>query len=345
LTSKENKKKCLTKILEERMYKKVIIVSFLIIGICSLLIAEKSLERIANELAAQGDTFFTEGNYSEAGKNFENAVEKLNEAVEKDGIPLDNEKISLWLRNAYNSYAKGNDFEEAVRVLDERKKLAPTNYDLVKTQAIIYKKYLNNIPKAIEVLKAYEDIKQTFNNEKRIGLYYLAMDDYENSLIWYKKAYEQKQDSKVIKNIATLYLKLGDNEAAVKAYEDFIQTNPRESVLAQTYKNMGALYEDLKNYSKAIENYEKSNALKYDNNITLLLITKYYDNKNYNKALEKIALLLENKPNNSDAIYYRAMIKFDRGEKNAAKADFTLLLNDSKYKKVAQGFIESIESE
>ncbi|NQV19400.1 MAG: tetratricopeptide repeat protein [Armatimonadetes bacterium] len=327
------------------MYKKVIIVSVLIVMIYSLLMAEKSLERIANELAAQGDTFFTEGNFTEASKNFENAVQKLNEAVEKDGIPRDNDKISLWLTNAYNSYTNGSDFENAVRVLDERKKLTPTKYDLVKDQAIIYKKYLNNIPKAIEILKAYEDIKQTFNNEKRIGSYYLALEDYENSLIWYKKAYEQKQDSKVIKNIATLYLKLGDNQAAVKAYEDFIQTNPRESVLAKTYKNMGALYEELKNGTKANECYEKSNALKYDNNITLLLIMKYYDNKYYNKALEKIALLLENKPNNSDAIYYRAMIKFDRGEKDVAKADFTLLLNDSKYKKVAQGFIESIESE
>ncbi len=329
------------------MNKKIgVLLIFVMIMFFSNLYAQKSLERIANELANQGDSLFTEGNYSKAGKNFENAMEKLNEAVEKDGIPLDNDKISLWLTNAYKSYVKGSDFEDAVRVLVERKKLDPSNYDLVKTQAIIYKKYLNNVPKAIEVLKAYEDIKQTFNNQKRIGSYYLALEDYENSLIWYKKAYKLRQDSGVIKKIAViLYKYLGRNEEAIKAYEDFLLTNPKESVLVQTYKNMGALYDELKNTAKSIEYYEKTLSLKYDSNITLLLITKYYDNDAYNKALEKIALLLKNKPGHNDAIYYRAMIEYNRDEKAAAKADFQKLTKDPKYSKIAKGFIESIESE
>ena len=108
---------------------------------------------------------------------------------------------------------------------------------------------------------------------------------------------------------------------------------------------MGSLYEDIKNMPKAIEYYEKSLKMKYDNNIVLLLTTKYYDNDAYDKALEKITLLLKNKPGNSDAIYYRAMIEYNRDEKDAAKADFQLLLKDSKYGKVAKGFIESIKSE
>ncbi len=325
-----------------------IVVSLMVIffAFTMLLHAEKSLERIANELANQGDSLFTEGNYSKAGKNFENAVEKLNEAVEKDGIPLDSNKNSLWLTNAYKSYAKGSDFENAVRVLVERKKLDPSNYDLVKTQAIIYKKYLNNIPKAIKILKAYEDIKQTFKNQKRIGSYYLALEDYENSLIWYNKAYKLRKDSGIIKKIAViLYKYLGRNEEAIKAYEKYIQTNPPKSVLAQTYSDMGKLYEDINDYRKSLEFYEKSFLLKYSKVLNMKLMSSYYDNEMYDRVLEKVNQLLNYDPNNKDAVYYRAKTNYKLNKFDSAKKDLLLLINDSTYGKEAKGLIESIESE
>ena len=100
--------------------------------------------------------------------------------------------------------------------------------------------------------------------------------------------------------------------------------------------NLGKLYEDMKNNAKSIENYEKSIDLKYNSNIVLNLITKYYDGNLYDSALEKIALFLKNKPGNNDAIYYRAMIHYDRGEKEAATADFQTISSDSKYSKLSK---------
>ncbi|MEA2096525.1 MAG: hypothetical protein U9P73_07525, partial [Candidatus Cloacimonadota bacterium] len=85
--------------------------------------------------------------------------------------------------------------------------------------------------------------------------------------------------------------------------------------------------------------------LKYSSAIVLTLIIKYYERESYDKALEKIALFLENKPGNNDAIYYRAMIHFDRGEKEAATTDFQTISSDPKYSKLAKGYIESIKSE
>lgn len=325
--------------------KKGILISFLIMFIICSLYADKTLERIALELYKEGEDLYNSGKSVEAAKTFESAIAKLREAVTKDGIPLDNKKITYWMELAFNGYLKGKDFENALRTQNERIKLNQGNYELISTKAKLLKKYLNRIDEAIIVLKNYNNKKRSFKVEKKIGLYYSDLKDYENALIWYKKAYKLKKDSKVIKNIANLYIKLGKNTEAIKAYEGFILTNPKESVLAQTYKNMGSLYEDLKNMPKAIEYYEKSLKMKYDNNIVLLLATKYYDNDAYDKALEKIILLLKNKPGNSDAIYYRAMIEYNRDEKDAAKADFQLLLKDPKYGKVAKGFIESIKSE
>ncbi len=328
------------------MYKKFLIITLLLLTLTiSNLFAEKSLERIANEKGVEAETLYNAKKFVESAQTFEAAIAKLEEAVKTDCIPLDNEKISRWLELAFNGYYQGKKFENAIRILDKQLELDPTNYTLVNYKSIILKKYLKRVDEAIVVLKKYNTAKRSFKVEKKIASYYTDIEDYENAVIWYNKAYEQKQDATVIKNIAAIYLKLGKNSEAITAYENFIKTNPNESVLARTYMNLGKLYEDMKNNAKSIENYEKSINLKYNSNIVLGLITKYYDGNSYDKALEKIALLLENKPGNNDAIYYRAMIHFNRGEKEQATADFQTISSDPKYSKLAKGFIESIKSE
>ena len=328
------------------MYKKIFIILFLLItAFAGVLCAEKSLERIANEKGVEGETLFNEGKFLEAASSFETAIAKLKEAVKKEGIPLDNEKISKWLENTFQGYFQGKDFGNAIRILDERLKLDPDNYELVNNKAIILKKYLNRIDEAIIVLQTYNNKKRSFKVEKKIADYYVDNEDYQNALDWYQKAYELKQDSGVIKNIAViLYKYLGRNEDAIKAYEDYIQTNPPKSAIISTYKNMGALYEDMNNYSKANFYFEKVLELKYDPNINLKLITSYFDRDLYDKCSEKIKQLLKNKPGNNDAIYYRALVKYNQEDKVGAKENFQKLLG-TKYDKEAKGFIESIESE
>lgn len=328
------------------MNKKILIISVLLFTlIISNLFADKSLERLANEKGVEAETLYNDKNFVEAAQTFEAAIAKLEEAVKTDGIPLDNEKISRWLELAFNGYYQGKEFEDAIKIIDRQLELDPANYKCVNYKAIILKKYLKKVDEAIVVLKDYNTTKRSFKVEKKIASYYQGIEDYENAVIWYNKAYEQKKDATVIKNIAAIYLILGKNSEAITAYEDFIKTNPNESVLAKTYKNLGKLYEDMKNNSKSKENYEKSINLKYSSDIVLILIMKYYEDESYDKALEKIALFLKNKPGNNDAIYYRAMIHFDRGEKEAATADFQTISSDPKYSKLAKGYIESIKSE
>lgn len=320
-------------------------ISILMVMVICGLYAEKSLERIANETGVEAETLYNEGKYVEAAKKFEIAITKLNEAVKKDGIPIDNEKIMNWMKNTFNGYFKGKDYKNALRIQNMRIKHDPDNYKLINYKAIILKKYMNKTSEAIAILKEYNAKKKSFKVVKKIAGYYSDLKDYKNAVEWYEKAYKLKQDSGIIQKIASLYLKLDKKAEAIKAYEDFIKTNPKEKVLAKTYRNMGALYDELKNSAKSIEYYEKSLTLKYDNNIALVLITKYYDNDVYDKALKKIELLLKNKSGNNEAIYFRAMIKYNRGKNAEAKTDFKKLLNDPKYSKIAKGFIESIESE
>jgi tetratricopeptide (TPR) repeat protein len=317
--------------------------SFLLISI-STLSAQKTLERIANETGVEGETLYNEGKYTEAAQKFEEAVSTLLQAVEKDGIPLDKEKINQWWLYAFNGYYQSKDYENALKALDERLVLNPGSYELINYKSIILHKNLKRSLEAIEVLKEYNQQKRSFRVENKIADYYADLDDLQNALTWYEKAYELKKDSKVIKNIATLHVKLGNNAQAIKAYEDFIETKPGESVLIQTYKNLGTLHKELNQFDKSNAAYEKALNLKYDSALNLLLITSYYDMDQYDKALSKIDLMLKNQAGNVDAIYYRAIIKYNREDKIGAKADFQRLLG-SKYDSLAKGYIESIESE
>jgi tetratricopeptide (TPR) repeat protein len=327
------------------MHKKAgLILLATLFSFIGILNAEKSLERIANETGVEGETQYNEGKFGEAAASFEVAISKLKEAVEVEGIPLDDEKISRWWEYAFNGYYQSGNFEKALFVLDERLKLQPGKYELINYKAIVLNNNLKRTADAIEVLKAYNEDNRSFKVEKKIAGFYLDLGDKEQALEWYNKAYELKKDSKVIKNIATLYVQLGKNAEAVQAYEDFIQTNPKETVLIKTYKNMGKLYEDMSSYSKANSSYEKSLALKYDKDLNLKLMVSYYDNDNFLKSMEKIDQRLSKSSNDADAIYYRAMIKINEGDKAGAKSDFRKLLN-GKYSKSAKGWIESIESE
>ncbi|MBN2461525.1 MAG: hypothetical protein JXB60_07955 [Candidatus Cloacimonetes bacterium] len=311
----------------------------------NLIYATKSLERIANEIGVLGETQFNEGKYLEAAQSFKEAIDKYNEAVQKDGIPQDIKKIDTWWFYTYQAYLNAEKYEDALVALEERIIIDPSNYDLVKDKSIILKSKLDRPLDAINALIKFDSQKRLFELEKKIGSYYADIEDHENALLWYNRAYELKQDSKLIKNIAFLNVKLGRNEEAIKAYEDFIRTEPKESVLIITYKNLGALYEELKNTRKAIENFEKANNIKFDDTVALLLVTKYYDTAQFDKAMEKINQLLARKPNNPDAIYYRALIKFENGDRTGAKTDFARLTNDNKYGKAARGYIQSIDSE
>ncbi len=311
----------------------------------SSLFADKSLERIANEKGVEGETLYNEKNFVASAQTFEAAIAKLEEAVKADGIPLDNEKISRWLELAFNGYYQGQKFEDAIRIIDRQLKLDPTNYTYVNYKSIILKKYLKRIDEAIVVLKKYNTTKRSFKVEKKIASYYADLKDYENAVIWYQKAYEQKKDATVIKNIAAIYLKLGENSKAITAYEDFIKTDPNESVLAKTYKNLGKLYDELNNTEKAIYCYNKSLELQFNEQIAFILLEKYYGKQDYSKANTIIEILLRNYPGNTDAIYYRAMIHYDLGNKEEAKSDFEIIKVNPKYTKLAKGYIESIKSE
>ncbi|MCD4818806.1 MAG: tetratricopeptide repeat protein [Candidatus Cloacimonetes bacterium] len=326
------------------MIKKInLIILLTVFGIFNFLYAEKSFERLGNEAEFSGDEFFNAKNYLKAADKYKNAIFNFQEAKKKDGIPID-EKITNIDDKLYKSFYFAGSFSKAIEIL---KRINGRSYSLKTTKLIaqIYQKNMKQTDAAITYLIAENSKQRKFILEKKIALYYLKLEKKRKALSWFIKSYELKKDPGVIKNIATLYYQLGDNKSAVQAYEDFLKTNPSEAATKKTYKNMAVLYEQMNKISKATECYEKYLTYDYKKDINMKLIDLYYEAENYTSSLSKIKQLLKKYPNNCDAVYYRAMINYNRENKVAAKSDFNILLSCSNYKKAAKKFIESIDSE
>lgn len=327
------------------MYKKTQIALLVVILILTAgLFADKTKERLANEKGVEGENLWEEGKYFECATAMEEAVKLYQEAVAEDGIPADDAKIDRWLNIGFSAYVKTKDYDNALRVQNVRIERAPDEIDLYTNKALLLKG-LSREDEALEVYFYMDSVDPDYKTRDNIAKIYKDREDWDNALVWYNKSYELRKSSKTIKNIAVINLQLGRNENAIAAYEDFLSTEPSKAAQIKTYKNLGKLYDDLGDADNSIKNYEKTLSMRYDPQIALLLIVKFFEMKNYDKCLVKIEEYLNEKPGNSDALYYRAQIKYDRRDLPGARADFEAILGDPKYTATAKGFIESIDSE
>jgi tetratricopeptide (TPR) repeat protein len=305
--------------------------------------ADKPLERLGNEAAAEGDDLYSEDEFLQAAAKYEEAYEFFKRAEVEDGIPLQ-DKINQMLANMVTSYYHGQDYANAVRILKIRLDNDPANAVLARQIAQIYERDMNEVDNAISTLENFDARVANFDVRRTLGRLYAAKNNDAKTLEWYEKAFELRQDPDILQNIALLHHRTGNPQMAIQAYEDFLETEPRETVLINVYRNMGRFYEDIENESKAIEYYERSNRLRFNRDITLLLLTKYYDRGDYLNANEKINQLLRDNPNHSDAIFYKGLILFDQEKYSEAKAEFEKIRTDRRYGANARQYIDSIES-
>jgi len=327
------------------MNRKITLVLMIILLSTIVLFAEKSLERLGNEAEFAADELFGAKDYAGAIVKYEEAVAKFNEAAAKDEIPVDDKLTRIDDKVFKSNYFSGQ-YEQAIAIKKKMLAANPKDIKTVKLIAQIYEKKIGDRTVAIDFLKSY-DAQHPNNNTviKRIASNYRKLEDFPNAITWYKKSYAIKQDAKIINNIAIMHNNLGQTAEAVKAYEDFIKTNPKEDKLRKTYQNMGALYEEMGKKKESAANFEKANNMKFDKNITTKLISMYHDMGSTTKAGENIAKLIANDPGNEDALYYRGLIAYEGGDKAAAKVDFQKLTSSRTYGKIAAGFITSIDSE
>lgn len=322
----------------------ITVLSLLIISLSLLSFdTDKPLERLGNEAAAEADSLYDANRFLDAARKYEEAYNYFLRAEEEDNIPLV-DKITQMLTNMQATYYQGQDYVNTVRIINKRLELEPQNDVFARQIALIYDRDLNQPAQAIATLERFDETTENFAVRRMLGRLYTAQNDDNNALRWYTKAFELRKDPDVLQNIALLHYRTGNPEAAIRAYEDFLDTEPSESILVNVYRNMGKFYDDIGDEQKSIEYYERSNRLRFNRDITLLLVTKYYDLGDFLNAMEKVNQLLRDDPRNSNAIYYKALILFEEERFSEARAEFEKIRDDRRYGSVARRYIESIDS-
>jgi len=306
--------------------------------------SEKSTERLAREKGVLAEELWEVENYSESAIAWEETIKLFNQAVTEDQVPNDEALIGRCLAYAFDCFVKTSDFDNALRILEDMITLDPENMKYYSQKAILQKK-LNKFDDAIETYAYIDSVHSSYKNRKAIAQIYKDREDWENALKWYNLSYKLRQDSNTIKDIAVINFTLGRNEDAIQAYKGFLDKDPPTATKVKTYTNLGKLYEELGEINDALEYYEKSNELRYNNQLTFLLISRYFDLNNYDQSLKNIDLYLKINPDAAEAIYYRAMINYKKGDLIEARKDFEAIQNNPTYGSNAKSYIESINSQ
>lgn len=115
-----------------------------------------------------------------------------------------------------------------------------------------------------------DDMDALANSYLNLGLVYYLLSDYASALEYYAQASEiyaetgkREMQSQLYNRMGMTYYSLGIYDQAVKYVMESIELkNPGDlKGLAIGYNNLGAIYDDLQEYDKALENYQLSLAL------------------------------------------------------------------------------------
>ncbi len=334
------------------MKKRILLLLIITFAFLSGLFA-MSLELMGNNFYIKADSLFKQKNYEKSMEYYQKALDKYKLAKQKENAIVEDQVNEILLGKYWKACYFAKNYDKAINILKNDLNLkgltASKQKKLELLIVTIYKKK-KDIPSAINFLKERDKIKPTLWREKKIAALYFKMKDYQDALTWYLKVKDKKVTTTVVKKIATCYTKLKDYKSAVKTYEEYIQNLKKDgkasdTKLKTTYKNMATLYYNINNLEKAIVYWRKVLNIEYDKDIATNLMVAYFNLKKYDKVLKVADLMLRHNKNSADAIYYKAKIYYDKGDKRTARKYFKKLVSNPVYGKTAKEFIKSINSE
>jgi tetratricopeptide (TPR) repeat protein len=248
-------------------------------------------------------------------------------------------------------YAKMRRFENSISPLEKAVQLNPKNMEAYYQLANAYEE-LRDFSKAAEMYKSYLSLKPetTWNGYLRLGLCYLEIGQFEDSISALKEALKEKPDNvKINYNLAEAYSKAGQYDKAYETYEYLTKIDPKSTTTY--YEKIFRMYDQTGQYDKAIEAAKKivelnpeselaiynlgimyskaekhqmsidtfNQALKVRPNYDLAYFNiglSYFKLKKFKEAVESFKKYVEISPDNADAwhnmaVGYMQLKKFD----------------------------------
>lgn len=180
--------------------------------------------------------------------------------------------------------------------------------NMKKMLAICYYKredYESSLEYYEALLEAYKK-KGDWDNTKmiyqRLNEVANAMKDYDKTLAYNRALYDEciahnniRESLNALNNVAYAYVSLGDNEKAIKYYQQLIDVDPKvsgdERFMASNYTNIGLCYQNMGDEATAVENLKKAIEIrkKYSQNLECsavenILALIYLKNKDLHNA-------------------------------------------------------------
>lgn len=155
----------------------------------------------------------------------------------------------------------------------------------------------------LKLAKAYEALNETnlANNEYN---YTLSKTDNDNALllelesIWIKKIGQNPNDAEAHTNLGAVYQKLNDYQKALQEYSKANSINPKNPI---TRFNLATLYQSQKDYKSAINTYDEVLQLEPQNKSARLYKAQCLTEiKQFEKAIEQYKKLLAENPNDTE---------------------------------------------
>ena len=264
------------------------------------------------------------------GNKIEDAITAYNAVIKSDSKNVD-AYVNLAI-----CYASKNDYKNAQSVLNQAKTLFPTNNLVLKTLQDVQKDNISTI--LAEASKSYEK------------------KDYKNAIKQYLAVNPATEDS--LLGVAASYQSLEDFENAIVYYKKAMEISPKN---AEIPYYIGYLYSEQQKWKDA-ENYlKKSIALNPECEAKNLLpyvmqnftLTEYNDAVNlfeknqFESALTKFNEVLSKESNNAFAYYYRGLIYDEQKKYNLAMNDYKKFLSiyttDDEYLQYIKARIEELK--
>ena len=244
--------------------------------------------------------------------DIDNAISAYKGAISKDA-----NKVDAYVNLAI-CYASKEDYTNAMSILNSAKTKFPTNEQVAKTlkevtsdlasvtMASASSSYDNKDYK--KAIKEYLSVNPaTENSMLGAAASYQALNDYDNAIVYYKKAMVfNTKNAEIPYYIGYLYSEQKNWSEAEKYLKNSIQLEPKQEVkdlLAYVQQNstLGVL-------NQGIDLFEKHN---------------------YTEALTKFNDVLKKEANNAYAYYYRALIYDEQKQTKLAISDYLNLLKNS----------------
>ncbi len=213
-----------------------------------------SLSRFESMLKTNDVYFFDATEFEEIVQHYLN-IGKHTLAKKAIQLGLDQHPHSIALKLLkVEVFIFEDNFEEAVKLINEIEAVEPHNDELFFQKAVILSKYKKH-QEAIDVLKQSLDyVEDPVDVWAMIGMEYLYLDDFDNARMNFAKCIDVDfEDYSSLYNIVYCYEMQEDFEQSIKFLRKYIDKNPYSEV---AWHQLGKQYFELEDYENALKAFD-----------------------------------------------------------------------------------------